>query len=88
MQTGTLSISNLGMYGIDSFDAIINPPQVAILAISACSIQAVWDEDKFIPKTMMKYTLSCDHRVIDGEPGAKFVNSFAMYLENPEGMLL
>jgi pyruvate dehydrogenase E2 component (dihydrolipoamide acetyltransferase) len=88
LQTGTLSISNLGMYGIDSFDAIINPPQVAILAIAACSVQAVWDEDKFIPRKIMKYTLSCDHRVIDGEPGAKFVNSFAMYLENPEGMLL
>lgn len=85
---GTFSISNLGMFGIDSFQAIVNPPQVAILAVAASFVEAFFDGEKFIPKKVVKCEVSCDHRVVDGADAAKFLQSFAKYMENPEGMLL
>jgi len=88
LQGGTFSISNLGMFGIESFEAILNPPQVGILAVAATSVEAFFDGQNFVPRKVMKCTLSCDHRVVDGADAAKFLNSFASYIENPEGMLL
>lgn len=85
---GTFSISNLGMFGTDSFQAILNPPQVGILAVAATGIEAVFENGNFVPKRIMKCTLSADHRVVDGADAAKFLNSLASYIENPEGMLL
>lgn len=85
---GTFSISNLGMFSLDSFQAILNPPQVGILAIAATGTDAVFDGKNFIPRRMVKCTLSCDHRVVDGIDGAKFLNSFAKYIETPEGMVI
>lgn len=88
LQGGTFSITNLGMFGIESFEAILNPPQVGILAVAATSVEAFFDGQNFVPRKVMKCTLSCDHRVVDGADAAKFLNSFASYIESPEGMLL
>ncbi len=82
---GSFTISNLGMYGIDSFNAIINPPEAALLAVGTNQKEAVWNEQEkaFLPQEMMTVTLSCDHRVIDGSKGAEYLNSLAFFLENP-----
>uniref|UniRef100_A0A2K6KDS2 Acetyltransferase component of pyruvate dehydrogenase complex n=2 Tax=Rhinopithecus TaxID=542827 RepID=A0A2K6KDS2_RHIBE len=89
-QGGTFTISNLGMFGIKNFSAIINPPQACILAIGA-------SEDKLVPAdnekgfdvaSMMSVTLSCDHRVVDGAVGAQWLAEFRKYLEKPVTMLL
>uniref|UniRef100_A0A8D2D659 Acetyltransferase component of pyruvate dehydrogenase complex n=1 Tax=Sciurus vulgaris TaxID=55149 RepID=A0A8D2D659_SCIVU len=89
-QGGTFTISNLGMFGIKNFSAIINPPQACILAIGA-------SEDKLVPAdnekgfdvaSMMSVTLSCDHRVVDGAVGAQWLAEFRKYLEKPITMLL
>ncbi len=85
---GTFSISNLGMYGIDEFDAIINPPQAAILAISASKKCPIVKSDELVIATMMNIQLSCDHRVIDGAIAAKFLQVLKGYLENPVSMLV
>ncbi|MGC0371364.1 MAG: hypothetical protein DGJ47_000050 [Rickettsiaceae bacterium] len=82
-QGGGFSISNLGMYGIDSFNAIINPPQGCILAVGASKKKPVIIDDKIEIKTMMNVTLSCDHRVIDGVVGAQFLASFKKFMESP-----
>src|SRR5687767_8772766 len=79
----TFSISNLGMFGIDEFTAVINPPEGAILAIGAMSPKAVVREGEIVVKQMMRVTMSCDHRVIDGATGAKFLQTFKKILENP-----
>ena len=84
---GTFSVSNLGMFGIDQFDAIINPPQGAILAVGG--IQRVWGEGadgagRF--ESRMALALSCDHRAIDGALGAQFMATLRDLLENPEGI--
>lgn len=83
---GTFSISNLGMYGIDDFQAIINPPEAAILAVGASRKEPKWDEAKkeFVPVDVVKLTLSCDHRVVDGAKAAEFMTSLAFFLEHPE----
>lgn len=82
-QGGGFSISNLGMYGIKNFSAIINPPQSSILAIGQSSKRTVVIEDKIAMATMMDVTLSCDHRVVDGAVGAKFLTAFKRYIESP-----
>ena len=83
-QGGCFTISNLGMYGIKEFSAIINPPQAAILAVGAAKKTAVVTEgNKIEIKTVMKVTLSCDHRVADGAVAAQFLNKFVNYIENP-----
>ncbi len=80
----TFTISNLGSFGIEEFTAIINPPGSAILAVGQTIKQPVVDEDdQVVVRPMMKMTLSCDHRVIDGAAGARFLNDFAMMLEQP-----
>ena len=79
----TFSISNLGMFGVDEFTAIINPPEGAILAVGAMSPKPVVREEQIVVRQMMRVTMSCDHRVIDGATGAKFLQTFKKILENP-----
>lgn len=84
---GTFSVSNLGMFGIDQFTAIINPPEAAILAVGATETKPVWENGAFVPRQRMRVTLSCDHRVIDGAVGAKFLQTLRQLLESPMMML-
>lgn len=79
----TFSISNLGMYGIDSFTAIINPPDACIMAVGGISEVPVVKNGAVVPGKIMKVTLSCDHRVVDGATGAAFLQTFKKYLEEP-----
>jgi pyruvate dehydrogenase E2 component (dihydrolipoyllysine-residue acetyltransferase) len=79
----TFSISNLGMFGIDEFTAIINPPEGAILAVGAMSPKPVARNDEIVIRQMMHVTMSCDHRVIDGATGARFLQTLKRILENP-----
>ena len=83
----TFSISNLGMFGIEEFTAIINPPNACILAVGAIRQEAVVVEGEIKVGNRMKVTLSCDHRVVDGATGSEFLNTFKTYLENPVTML-
>lgn len=88
-QGGGFSISNLGMYGVDSFSAIINPPQSCILAVGAGVKKPVVDEnDKICVGTVMNVTLSCDHRSVDGAVGASFLKTLRKFIENPVTMLI
>ena len=81
IEGATFTISNLGMLGIDSFDAIINPPQVGILAIGSTKEIAVVEESKIVIRKSATFTLTCDHRAIDGATGAKFLTSLRTSLE-------
>jgi len=85
---GTFSISNLGMYGIKNFTAIINPPQSAILAVGTGQKIPIVNDDKIVICNMMNVTLSCDHRAIDGAVGARFLQVFKKFIENPMLMSL
>ncbi len=84
---GTFSVSNLGMFGIDQFTAIINPPEAAILAVGASETKPVWENGAWVPRQRMRVTLSCDHRVVDGAIGAKFLQTLRQLLEAPMMML-
>lgn len=86
-QGGGFSISNLGMYGIKNFNAIINPPQGCILAIGAGEERVVVKHGEFKAVNVMTVTLSCDHRVVDGAVGAEFLSAFKRYIESPVLML-
>jgi len=79
----TFSISNLGMFGIDEFTAVINPPEGAILAVGAMTAKPVVRDNEIVVRQIMRVTMSCDHRVIDGATGAKFLQTFKKILENP-----
>ncbi|MBU6212310.1 MAG: 2-oxo acid dehydrogenase subunit E2 [Gammaproteobacteria bacterium] len=81
VEGGTFTVSNLGMFGIDYFDAIINPPQVAILAVGAAKPRAIVRDGKLIAASTIQLQLSCDHRVIDGAVGAKFLADLSHLLE-------
>jgi len=87
---GTFTISNLGMFGVTNFSAVINPPQSCILAVGATENRLVPadNENGFAAAKMMSVTLSCDHRVVDGAVGAQWLKSFRNFLENPITMLL
>ena len=86
---GSFSLSNLGMYGVQQFDAIINPPQCAILAVGAAKpTVVVTPERQQRIATMIRVTLSCDHRAIDGAMGAKFLKVLRTGVEKPSHMLL
>jgi len=85
---GSFTISNLGMFGIRDFAAVINPPQGAILAVGAGEERAVVRDGALAVATVMTVTLSCDHRVIDGAVGATWLQAFKSYIENPVTMLL
>ena len=84
----TFTISNLGMFGIENFTAIINPPDACILAIGGISDVPVVKNGEVVPGHVMKVTLSCDHRVVDGATGAAFLKDFKNLLENPVLMLV
>ncbi|KRX24607.1 Dihydrolipoyllysine-residue acetyltransferase component of pyruvate dehydrogenase complex, mitochondrial [Trichinella nelsoni] len=88
-QGGTFTVSNLGMFGVNHFTAIINPPQSAILAVGTVQKRVVFDEDKRCAEAnVLTVTLSCDHRIIDGAMGAKWLQQLKRYLEKPYTMLL
>ncbi len=85
---GTFSISNLGMYGIKQFNAIVNPPEGAILAVGGTEERAVADNGQVVVKKMMTLTLSCDHRVVDGAVGAEYLNALKKHIECPASVLI
>ncbi len=85
---GSFSISNLGMFGIKNFTAVINPPQAAILAVGKGEERAVVRNGKVETATVMTVTMSCDHRAIDGALGAQFLEAFKAFVEYPPSMLL
>ncbi|MDB2415376.1 pyruvate dehydrogenase complex dihydrolipoamide acetyltransferase [Rickettsiales bacterium] len=87
-QGGGFSISNLGMYGVKNFNAIINPPQGCILAVGSGEKRAVVNGDDINIATIMTVTLSCDHRVVDGAVGAQFLAAFKSYIEKPVTMFI
>ena len=88
-QGGTITVSNLGMFGINQFTAIINPPQACILAVGGTEKKVVAGPDGE-PRVvdMMRVTMSCDHRVVDGAVGAQWLQHFKKFMENPQAMLL
>ena len=86
-QGGSFSISNLGMYGVKSFDAVINPPQACILAVGAAEPRPVVRDGEIVPATVMSCTLSVDHRVVDGEIGAELLGAIKRNIEYPPAML-
>jgi pyruvate dehydrogenase E2 component (dihydrolipoamide acetyltransferase) len=85
---GTFSISNLGMFGIEEFTAIINPPEAGILAIGKSEPKPVVRDGEIVVRNVMRVTMSCDHRVIDGATGAQFLKTLKQMLENPMLMLM
>lgn len=86
---GTFTVSNLGMFGVNNFSAIVNPPQACILAVSAAEKVVVPGADNsFKVAQLMNVTLSSDHRVVDGAVAAKWGQEFKKFIENPEFMLL
>ena len=87
-QGGTSSVSNLGMFGIKDFTAVINPPQSTILAVGAGEERAVVRNGKIEAATVMSVTLSCDHRAVDGALGAELIGAFKMLIENPVMMVV
>lgn len=87
MEGNTFTISNLGMYGIDDFTAIINPPDSCIMAVGGIKQVPVVKNGQIVAGNIMKITLSCDHRSVDGASGSEFLLSFKQYLENPVLML-
>jgi pyruvate dehydrogenase E2 component (dihydrolipoamide acetyltransferase) len=87
-QGSTFTISNLGAWGIEQFTAIINPPNVAILAIGAASAQPVVIDRQIVIRDRMKVTMSCDHRVVDGALGAEYLRTLRSYLEQPMRLVL
>ena len=88
MEGSTFTISNLGMFGIDEFTAIINPPNAAILAVGGIRDEAVVKEGAIVPGKRMKLTLSSDHRIVDGAKAAEYLNELKHMLENPLAMML
>ncbi len=88
MEGNTFTISNLGMFGIEEFTAIINPPDACILAVGAIRQELAMIDNQVKPVNKMKLTLSCDHRAVDGAKGAKFLQTLKHILENPVSLLL
>ncbi len=88
MSGNTFTISNLGMFDIEEFTAIINPPDACILAVGSIKQKPIVKDGAIVPGNIMKVTLSCDHRVVDGATGAQFLTTLKSYLENPVRMLV
>lgn len=88
MEGSTFTVSNLGMFGIDEFTAIINPPNSCILAVGAIKDVPVVEDGEVVPGKRMKVTLSSDHRIVDGAKAAEFLNTLKQLLESPMGMML
>jgi len=88
-QGGTITVSNMGMFGVESFTAIINPPQAAIVAVSSIIKRPTYDEnDELVPTQTMKLTLSADHRITNGADGAQYMAAVKRLLENPMMLLV
>jgi len=87
-QGGTFTVSNMGMFGVESFAAIINPPQAAIVAVSSIIQRAIFKEDEVVPVSLMKLTLSADHRISNGAEGAQYLAEVKRLLENPMILLV
>ncbi len=87
-QGGTFTISNLGMFGVSEFTAIINPPQSAILAVAGIESELYKQDDQIKEKQVMNCTITCDHRVIDGALAARFMSALKNIIENPSALLL
>jgi len=88
-QGGTITVSNLGMFGINQFTAIINPPQACILAIGGTEKKVIANKSgEPVVANVMRVTMSCDHRVVDGAVGAQWLKHFKRFMENPQSMLL
>jgi pyruvate dehydrogenase E2 component (dihydrolipoamide acetyltransferase) len=83
LENGTFTVSNLGMYGIEQFIAVLNPPQVAILAVGSIEDRAVVVEGQLAVAPTMTMTLTCDHRAIDGSEGAEFLRTVKAFVESP-----
>ena len=88
MQGSTFTISNLGMFGIESFTSIINPPNSVILSVGAIIQKPVVKDGEIVVGNTMKLTLACDHRVVDGLTGSKFLQALKPLIENPLSMLI
>ena len=88
MQGNTFTISNLGMFGIEEFTAIINPPDACIMAIGGIFEKPVVKNGEIVIGNTMKVTLSCDHRVVDGATGAQFLQTFKEIMEEPIKLLV
>jgi pyruvate dehydrogenase E2 component (dihydrolipoamide acetyltransferase) len=88
MQGGTFTVSTLGMFGVDSFTPILNPPQVGILGVNRIADGVGWEGDRPVRKKTMKLSLTWDHRVLDGEPAARFLANVRDLLEAPYRLLL
>jgi pyruvate dehydrogenase E2 component (dihydrolipoamide acetyltransferase) len=88
MQGGTFAISNLGMYGIEDFTSIVNPPNGCILSVGGIKQTPVVKDGEIIPGNVMKLSLSCDHRVVDGATGSEFLQTLKGFLENPVMMIV
>jgi pyruvate dehydrogenase E2 component (dihydrolipoamide acetyltransferase) len=87
IQGGSFTISNLGMYGVDAFNAIVNPPQAAILAVGRIADRVVAINGQAVVQPTMVLTLSCDHRALDGARGAQFIGALADLIEEPLALL-
>lgn len=87
LEGGTFTISNLGMYGVEQFVAVLNPPQAAILAVGAIEQRAVPAGDGFEARPLLTLTLTCDHRSLDGATAAEFLRTLKSLLEEPGLML-
>jgi pyruvate dehydrogenase E2 component (dihydrolipoamide acetyltransferase) len=87
LREGTFTISNLGMYGVDAFNAIVNPPQAAILATGRIADRVVPVDGQPAVQPMLTLTLSCDHRVVDGARAAQFLQTLVTFIEDPLGVL-
>jgi pyruvate dehydrogenase E2 component (dihydrolipoamide acetyltransferase) len=87
-QGGTTAVSNLGMFGIREFSAVINPPHATILAVGAGEKRPVVRDGALAAATIMTVTLSTDHRAVDGALGAELLQAFKGFIENPMGMLV
>src|ERR671916_284192 len=87
-QGGTFTVSNMGMFGVESFSAIINPPQAAIVAVSSIIQRAIFKDDEVVPVSIMKLTLSADHRISNGAEGAQYLAEVKSLLENPMTLLV
>jgi pyruvate dehydrogenase E2 component (dihydrolipoamide acetyltransferase) len=87
-QGGTFTVSNMGMFGVESFSAIINPPQAAIVAVSSIVERAIFKDGEVVPASIMKLTLSADHRISNGAEGAQYLAEVKRLLEHPMTLLV
>ena len=87
MEGSTFTVSNLGMFGISEFTSIINQPNSAILSVGAIEEKPVVKNGQIVVGSVMKVTLACDHRTVDGATGAQFLQTLRAFLENPVTML-